>query len=134
MEGTWVFAHVGGTRQYAGASGIKIGAAHKKKFEEWLRVTFEAEGIGNALLLARQILLLLDGSFAAVLLHRNPSHMETAGEAAFSLVNTASSRMTSSVGAEGPARGPGRCRKPSSGRLSAKTTSGAGRGAPSTGR
>jgi hypothetical protein len=39
--------------------------------------------------LARQILLLLDGSFAVVLLHRDPSYMETAGEAAFALTKAA---------------------------------------------
>jgi AcrR family transcriptional regulator len=72
-----------------GHPAIKIGAAHKKKFEDWLRLTFEAEGIGDALRLARQILLLLDGSFAFVLLQRDPSYMETAGEAAFSLTEAA---------------------------------------------
>jgi AcrR family transcriptional regulator len=72
-----------------GHPAMKIGAAHKKKLEDWLRVTFEAEGIGNGSLLARQIVLLLDGSFAVVLLHRDPSYMETAGEAAFSLINAA---------------------------------------------
>jgi AcrR family transcriptional regulator len=72
-----------------GHPAIKIGAAHKKKFESWLRVTFEGEGIGDAAELARQMLLLLDGSFAVVLLHRDPGYMETAGEAARSLVATA---------------------------------------------
>jgi len=72
-----------------GHPAIKIGAAHKKKFEDWLRLTFEAEGIENASRLARQILLLLDGSFAVVLLQRDPSYMETAGEAAFSLTEAA---------------------------------------------
>jgi AcrR family transcriptional regulator len=72
-----------------GHPAIRIGAAHKKKFEDWLRLTFEAEGIGNASRLARQILLLLDGSFAVVLLQRDPSYMETAGEAAFSLTEAA---------------------------------------------
>jgi AcrR family transcriptional regulator len=72
-----------------GHPALKIGAAHKKKFEDWLRLTFEAEGIGNASRLARQILLLLDGSFAVVLLHRDPSYMETAGEAASSLTEAA---------------------------------------------
>src|SRR3984893_16467662 len=72
-----------------GHPAIRIGAAHKKKFEEWLRIAFEAEGIGDALRLARQILLLLDGSFAVVLLQRDPSYMETAGEAAFSLTEAA---------------------------------------------
>ena len=36
-------------------------------------LTFEAEGICEATTLARQILLLLDGSFAVVLLHRDAS-------------------------------------------------------------
>ena len=72
-----------------GHPAIKIGAAHKKKFEAWLRVTFEEAGIASAAPLARQILLLLDGSFAVVQLHRDPSYMETAGEAASSLVEAA---------------------------------------------
>lgn len=72
-----------------GHPAIKIGAAHKKKFEDWLRTTFEAEGIGEAGRLARQILLLLDGSFAVVLLQRDPSYMETAGQAACSLTEAA---------------------------------------------
>jgi AcrR family transcriptional regulator len=72
-----------------GHPAIKIGAAHKKKFEAWLRATFEEAGIAGALPLARQILLLLDGSFAVVQLHRDPSYMETAGEAAFSLIAAA---------------------------------------------
>jgi AcrR family transcriptional regulator len=72
-----------------GHPGMKIGAAHKKKLEDWLRITFEAEGTGNESLLARQIILLLDGSFAAVLLHRDPSYMEAASEAAFSLIDAA---------------------------------------------
>ena len=50
-----------------GHPAIEVGAGHKK----------------------RQIVLLLDGSFAVALLHRDPSYMETAGEAAFSLVRSA---------------------------------------------
>lgn len=72
-----------------GHPAIRIGAAHKKKFEAWLRTTLEETDIASAAQLARQILLLLDGSFAVVQLHRDPSYMETAGEAAFSLVETA---------------------------------------------
>jgi AcrR family transcriptional regulator len=72
-----------------GHPAIRIGAAHKKKFEGWLRATFEEADIVGAALLARQILLLLDGSFAVVRLHRDPSYMETAGEAAYSLVDAA---------------------------------------------
>ena len=72
-----------------GHPAIRIGAAHKKKFEDWLRLTFAAEGIAAASVLARQILLLLDGSFAVVQLHRDPSYMETAGRAAHSLTAAA---------------------------------------------
>ena len=72
-----------------GHPAIRIGAAHKKKFEDWLRATFEAEGIAQASLLARQILLLLDGCFAVVLLHRDPSYMESAGQAAHALIAAA---------------------------------------------
>ena len=50
---------------------------------------FEADGIREAELLARQILLLLDGSFATVLLNRDPSYMESAGAAAATLVRAA---------------------------------------------
>ena len=75
-----------------GHPAVKIGAAHKKKFEEWLRATFAAQGIADPLKLARQILLLLDGAFAVVLLHRDPGYMETAGEAAFSLTSAAMAR------------------------------------------
>ncbi|MBR1191694.1 TetR/AcrR family transcriptional regulator [Bradyrhizobium sp. AUGA SZCCT0160] len=72
-----------------GHPAMKIGAAHKKKFEHWLRATFEAAGIAEASQLARQILLLLDGSFAVVLLHRDASYMETAGQAAHALTKAA---------------------------------------------
>jgi AcrR family transcriptional regulator len=72
-----------------GHPAIRIGAAHKKKFEVWLATVFAAERIGAAQDLARQVLLLLDGSFAVVLLHRDPTYMETAGNAAFVLVDAA---------------------------------------------
>jgi AcrR family transcriptional regulator len=81
-----------------GHPAIRVGATHKKKFEDWLRLTFEAEGIGEASALARQVLLLLDGSFAVVLLHRDPSYMDTAGEAAFSLVEVALARQFAEIG------------------------------------
>jgi AcrR family transcriptional regulator len=72
-----------------GHPAIRIGAAHKKKFEEWLRIEFEAAGANMPSALARQVLLLLDGCFAVVLLHRDPSYMEDAGEAALALVAAA---------------------------------------------
>jgi hypothetical protein len=50
---------------------------------------FAAEGIAAPALLASQIVLLLDGSFAVVLLHRDAAYMEAAGDAAFVLVTSA---------------------------------------------
>lgn len=72
-----------------GHPAMRIGAAHKKRFEDWLRGVFEAEGCATPATLARQVVLLLDGGFAVVLLHRDPSYLETAGEAAFTLVSAA---------------------------------------------
>ncbi len=72
-----------------GHPAMKAGAGHKKRFEGWMRGLIKAEGVGDGLPLARQVMLLLDGSFAVTLLHRDPSYMETAGEAAFSLLRTA---------------------------------------------
>jgi AcrR family transcriptional regulator len=73
-----------------GHPAITVGKAHKKKFEAWLTQTFAEANIANAPELARQIVVLMDGSFATVLLHRDPSYMESAGRAAAALVSAAS--------------------------------------------
>jgi AcrR family transcriptional regulator len=75
-----------------GHPAMKVGIAHKRKLEAWLRGILEAAGIENAQPLARQIRLLLDGSFAVTLLDRDPSYMETAGDAARILVKAAMAR------------------------------------------
>lgn len=70
-----------------GHPAMKVGAAHKRRVEDWLNEVLEAAGLGaQARMLARQTILLLDGCFAVVLLHRDPSYMETAGEAAHALI------------------------------------------------
>ncbi len=74
-----------------GHPAMKIGVAHKRRVEDWLCGVFEVAGLEpQARTLARQTILLLDGSFAVVLLHRDPSYMETAGEAAHSLIRSVS--------------------------------------------
>ncbi|NPV21932.1 TetR/AcrR family transcriptional regulator [Bradyrhizobium aeschynomenes] len=85
-----------------GHPAIRIGAAHKKKFEAWLKTTFEAAGIAASGELARQMLLLLDGAFAVVLLHRDASYMETAGEAARALTTAALARRAKSAAPRRP--------------------------------
>jgi hypothetical protein len=68
---------------------MKVGAGHKKKFEAWMADEFEAAGIGCAPDLARHIVLLLDGAFSTILVHRDPAYAEAAGEAARALVASA---------------------------------------------
>jgi hypothetical protein len=63
---------------------MKIGAAHNKSFEDWLRKTFEAGEMANGAQLARQILPLLDGSFA-----QGSNLQETVGRAAHALTAAA---------------------------------------------
>ncbi len=66
-----------------GHPALVAARAHKKRVEDWLGSIFAAAGAGdNAIPLARRIMLLLDGAFAVVLLHRDPSYMETAADAA----------------------------------------------------
>ncbi|EHM02833.1 transcriptional regulator, TetR family [Acetobacteraceae bacterium AT-5844] len=72
-----------------GHPAIKAGAAHKKSFERWMNEEASAAGIPGSQALARQIMLLLDGAFAVSQLHRDPSYMETAGEAAHALIQAA---------------------------------------------
>jgi len=81
-----------------GHPAMKVGVAHKKRVEDWLNDVLEAVGLETrARTLARQIILLLDGGFAVVLLHRDPSYMETAGEAAHALVRMELSKTKASI-------------------------------------
>jgi len=70
-----------------GHPAIVAGRTHKKRVEDWLCSVFVEEREHSAAReLARQIILLLDGAFSVVLLHRDPSYMESAGDAATKLV------------------------------------------------
>lgn len=69
-----------------GHPAVQAGAAHKKKFEAWLAGEIEAYGLDNASLLARQTVLLMDGAFSTMLVHRDPAYVEAAGEAAAALL------------------------------------------------
>lgn len=73
-----------------GHPAMKVGAHHKKKFEEWLSGRFQDAGITSHEPLARHVVLLMDGAFSTVLVHRDPDYIEAAGVAARSLVNSAS--------------------------------------------
>ena len=61
-------------------------AAHKKRLETWLAETFRAEGLAAPEATARQVAVLIDGAFSAMLTHRDPTYAEAAGQAARLLV------------------------------------------------
>lgn len=69
-----------------GHPALKVGAAHKKKFEAWLDSVILKADIAQSALLARQIVLLWDGAFSVMLVHNDPSYIEAAGKAAASLI------------------------------------------------
>ncbi|CAN7595862.1 TetR/AcrR family transcriptional regulator [Brucella pseudogrignonensis] len=72
-----------------GHPALVAGRAHKKRVEDWLCCLLaKGQDIVDARRLAAQIMLLLDGAFATVLLHREPAYFETAGLAAMTLIRS----------------------------------------------
>jgi len=69
-----------------GHPALKAGATHKKKFEAWLASVIREEGLNDAPLRARQILVLLDGAISVALVHRDASYAEAAGRLAADVV------------------------------------------------
>lgn len=79
-----------------GHPAIVAGRRHKKRVEAWLcSVLEEVVTFEQAKSTARQIILLLDGAFSVVLLHRDPSYMLAAGEAAAALIRASIDRSVS---------------------------------------
>lgn len=72
-----------------GHPAMKVGAAHKKKFEGWLTDVFARDDLPASEELARHIVLLMDGAFSTVLVHHDPAYVEAAGRAARALVTEA---------------------------------------------
>jgi AcrR family transcriptional regulator len=75
-----------------GHPAIKAGARHKTNVETWLAAEISSQGISSPAELARQITILIDGSFSSTLIHRDPSYFETAGRAAAALASAAAER------------------------------------------
>jgi AcrR family transcriptional regulator len=73
-----------------GHPAMKVGAAHKKKFEAWLLGEFEERKIEEPHELARHIVLLMDGAFSTVLVHHDPEYILSAGRAVKSMVENVS--------------------------------------------
>jgi AcrR family transcriptional regulator len=69
-----------------GHPALKVGAAHKKRFEAWLTDALANEGVDGAASAARRIVILLDGAATVMLIHRDPAYVEAAGDVAASLI------------------------------------------------
>lgn len=68
-----------------GHPAIRIGARHKAGFERWLAGACADHGATSPEELARQVVLLMDGAFSVMLVHRDPAYVEAAGRAAAAL-------------------------------------------------
>ncbi|AZO69114.1 MULTISPECIES: TetR/AcrR family transcriptional regulator [unclassified Mesorhizobium] len=73
-----------------GHPAIKVGSRHKANFEKWLAGEMSGRSILEPQTLAREIVLLMDGAFSIMLIHRNPDYIEAAGHAAAMLVRARS--------------------------------------------
>jgi len=69
-----------------GHPAVKVGSRHKSNFETWLAGELSRFDIEQPQALAREIVLLIDGCFSIMLIHRNPDYIEAAGRAAATLV------------------------------------------------
>lgn len=74
-----------------GHPAIKVGRAHKKKFEAWLTERLDEARLPEPAGLARQIVIVMDGAFSTMLLHRDSAYIEEAGRAAVALIRTRAS-------------------------------------------
>ncbi len=71
-----------------GHPAVVVGARHKKKFEEWLSTEYREAGIADPEKLARGVVLLMEGAFSTMLIHRDPSYAEAAAETVQAIVST----------------------------------------------
>lgn len=69
-----------------GHPAVKAGARHKSNFETWLAGVLSDHDVEEPQTVAREIVLLIDGCFSIMLIHRNPDYIEAAGRAAATLV------------------------------------------------
>ncbi|MFN3657211.1 MAG: TetR/AcrR family transcriptional regulator [Pseudolabrys sp.] len=69
-----------------GHPALKVGANHKKKLEAVFEKMIAAEGLSEPALRARQIMVLFDGAWSAILLHRDLAYARAAGAAAATLL------------------------------------------------
>lgn len=64
----------------------QIAAKHKRAFEEWLADHLALHDVDEPALVARQLMVLVDGCITQILIHRDPSYVVAAASAAVALV------------------------------------------------
>jgi AcrR family transcriptional regulator len=69
-----------------GHPAVLMAASHKRRFEAWLAEELRGGGIANSEPIARQLMILLEGAIAHLLIHRDPAYAEAAGNAAAMIV------------------------------------------------
>ncbi|KZL01824.1 putative HTH-type transcriptional regulator TtgW [Pseudovibrio sp. Ad5] len=69
-----------------GHPAVVVGAKHKKAFEAWLAERYTLAGLMEPEVLARRVVLLMEGAFSSMLIHRDPAYAEEAADTAKCLV------------------------------------------------
>ncbi len=69
-----------------GHPAVIMAADHKNRFESWLAQELADAGVADAASIGRQVMILLEGAIALMLVHRDISYAMAAGEAAAALV------------------------------------------------
>ena len=80
-----------------GHPAVRIGVRHKVGVETWLAGVFADGNVEGADDLARQVVILMDGPFATMLVHRDAAYSESAGRAAAGLVAWRSTSRSASM-------------------------------------
>lgn len=76
-----------------GHPAVAMAADHKKRFEHWLTEQLRGSGVSDPGLVGRQVMILLEGAIAQMLIHRDVSYAMAAGKAAAALVDSELSGM-----------------------------------------
>ena len=69
-----------------GHPAVTMAADHKKRFEAWLSAELRKAGVPAPELTGRQVMILLEGAIAQMLIHRDGAYALAAGAAASALV------------------------------------------------
>jgi AcrR family transcriptional regulator len=70
----------------AGHPAVVIAADHKKRFEIWLAEEMRDGGVADPELVGRQLMILLEGAIAHMLIHHDTAYAAAAGKAAAELM------------------------------------------------